>query len=233
MNINDFRLISTILCLLMIFSIEPITMYIFLSFIVGFFVCCNNFNIESNKSKLFGINPSKFITSKYGIAIIEGAMVKDKGKYFKVEMVNLFLETQENEIYKTVSQSIVVRTLKLLEKEGYVKNLEYKEEMMSYEEELLEHIAINFGIGNFKNLCKVNKKYNIKFIRTSKVIDDEFIKNFLLNDYKILYKDDNLDVINKVKYINNYNFFEEKKYNYDNDVLEESREVVKSKVKKR
>lgn len=162
----------------------------------------NNFHFYNKKSKLFGISYNNFIYSKYSIAMIEGVFINDRGKYFKVEMINLLLDTKFYDYYETISQAIVARFLKNLEKLGYIQNLQVTEFYMSDEELILEHLYANMSIGNYKNLLKINKKYKMRFVRTDKEISEEFIKEFLKDDFMIDY---NLDSsIDKVKYKNGF-----------------------------
>lgn len=175
----------------------------------------NKLTYKNNKSTLFGIDKDNNITQKFTTNIFKNNFIESKTDKFSVELVNLLLDLEEDTNYKTTSQSIVLKSLKKLEKEGYIDNLEAKKVNMSKNKSKLIHLFVNISMGNFDNLLKVSKKFDISFTKNDKVLTSDIINNFLNEHYEIIHNKDNS--IKKVKYINKYKKIDEEKIQ---DVLE-------------
>ena len=98
---------------------------------------------------------------------------KNKKEFLLREEFKMFKQLPKKDskgrekLYYTISQSLTVKSLKKLEKEGYIKNLHYEEtnESALFFEKLL--------IGNLKKKKKKNKMFHISFNLTDKKIDDD------------------------------------------------------------
>lgn len=160
----------------------------------------NKLTFKNKKSSLFGINKNNFIGQKFTNNIIKNNFIKSKSDKFNVELSNLLLDLEANNTYKTRSQSIVLKSLKKLEKEGYINNLEATKVNMSKSKSKLVHLFVNISMGNFDNLLKVTKKFDISFEKNEKEIDKFIIDEFLKDHYELIYNKDNS--IKLVKYRN-------------------------------
>ncbi len=153
---------------------------------------------KNRKSELFGISKENVISQKISFNMFKVMGVKHKSEYFKTEMINLFLDMKPHENYQTYSQSLVLASLKHLERKGFITNLTYTK--ASYKNKLYENLSnvlINLGSGNYKKLLKGSVKYEIDFMRTDKVIDENSISNFVDNNFEVITKNNK---ISKVKY---------------------------------
>ncbi len=174
----------------------------------------NKVGYKNKKSKLFGVTNNNKIQQKIGLNMFTSSFIKDKSKFFKTEMVDLFKDLKTGVTYNTVSQAIVLKGLRTMEKNGLITELEYEE---IKDKNLLlnkvDHFFINLGMGNYSNPLKVSKKYNISFRRSAKEVDDDFVDTYLGNK---VYIDNSIKdevVVNEIKKRDNIS--------YDNDLSNE------------
>lgn len=99
-------------------------------------------------------------------------MLKSNNKLetFKEEALNMFLQLEKNDshnnvtIYHTISHSITLNLLKQLEKDGYIKNLNYEKTKKS---RLILERLFTFNLTNLKK----HQMYKISFELTEKKIN--------------------------------------------------------------
>ncbi len=162
----------------------------------------NKIVYKNKESELFAIDRKNNITQAIGINIIKSYFIKNKSEYFKKEMVNLLKDLEKNESYKTQSQAIVLKSLRTLEKEEYIEDLEYS--VMKYKNKFSENINnlfVNIGMGNYSKLLKGSRKYNISFKRSDKILDDDVLDMFLKNNVNSSKEDDNSITSNKIEHL--------------------------------
>ncbi len=161
----------------------------------------NKIMYKNKKSELFGIDNKNVINQKVGVNFIKTPFIKNKKKYFATEMMNLALDLNKGQEYKTVSQSIVLKSLKSLANTGVITDLEYNElESNKTIKDKINNLFVNVGMGNYKNVFKGSKKFKISFTRSDKVIDKEYIESYLGEESNLLYKNGE---ISKVKFLDN------------------------------
>ncbi len=161
------------------------------------FTVSNKILFKNKKAELFAVNKQNYIGQKLGKNFFKIGLIKNKSEYFKTEMLNLLLDLKKENNYTTISQALVYKELQRLEKLNLIENLTKLER--PYKNKIEQHFQnylINFGLGNFNNLLKNNKKYNISFKRTNKKVDEEILKE-LLQENNVIIK--NKKGIKKIK----------------------------------
>ncbi len=140
----------------------------------------NKIMYKNKNSELFAIDRKNKITQKVGINVIKGLFLKDKSDYFKKELVNLLIDLESGKDYTTQSQTLVLMALRKLEKDGVIENLKYEE--LKYKSKFSENINnffVNIGMGNYSNLFKGSKKYNMEFSRTNNPLEFDMLQSFI------------------------------------------------------
>ncbi len=177
------KIITIVLCMgLLSVSIAIPLVGMITVFNMGLVGIFNKIGFKNKKSKLFGVTHENNIEQKIGLNLLYGPFIKDKSLYFRKEMINLFTDLERGTTYETVSQAIVLRSLKTMEKNGFITELEYfetegKKSILNY----MNHFFINIGMGNYSKPFKLSKKYDISFRMGAKNLDDNFINSYLNN----------------------------------------------------
>ena len=199
----------------------------------------------NKNSKLLGINSDNVIQQRTNLSIFKNMKVKNKGKLFDVEMFNLLLDMKQNEKYETVSQNIVLRGLKKLEKLGYIDNLEYENDLENNSHinkrakknnnkimKKVNSFLVNLGMGNFKNMTKEQKNYEINFKRTSKSITQQTVQEILSSNYEVLYN--KKGGIKKIKFIDDKTKEQDKNFKIRKNTKanEDKQSLLNNEVKK-
>ena len=172
----------------------------------------NKLYYKNKKSSLMGITRDNVIQQRLNMSLLKNSKINNKGKFFEVEMFNLLLDMKGNKKYETISQNIVLRNLKKIEKLGYIENLQYESDTINNDHvnkkaikknnktmNKVNSFLVNLGMGNFKNMTKEQKNYEINFNRTDKEINQDTINEILSSNYVIKYT--RKKKIKKIKFI--------------------------------
>ena len=146
----------------------------------GLGISYDGFMKQDLKKSVFKVNnDNKLVENPFKIGKSISLMTKkDKVRNFLNESINAFkqLKVEENNnkiTYKMETHGFVKKRLEELQQLGYLENVESKVQDNGKEKSFFLE---NLGMGNFKNLFKKKKKYDITFNLTGKSFDNNYIE---------------------------------------------------------